>query len=87
MTLRRWFRVFSLFIHLLKDKRAYNETEEWYIEGRQRGIFFAWSILPFMNNISMQKHNRILTKIRHLIASNTNMSYCSDKYIKFKTTE
>lgn len=52
-----------------------------------RGIFFAWGILPFMNNTSIHKHNRILKMIGHLIASNTNMSYCSNKHIKFKTIE
>lgn len=50
-----------------------------------RGIFFAWGILPFMNNTSIHKHNRILKMVGHLIAANTNMSYYSNKHIKFKT--
>jgi len=49
-----------------------------------RGIFLTWSVLPFMNNISMHKHNRILKEVKHLITSNTNVSYCSDKIRKIQ---
>lgn len=35
----------------------------------------------------MHELNRILKKTRRLIASDTKLSYCNNKYVKFKTTD
>lgn len=43
--------------------------------------------LHTIHNISRHEINRIVKKSRHLIASNTKLSYCNNKHIKFKSTD
>lgn len=43
--------------------------------------------LHTIHNISRHEINRIVKKSRHLIASDTKLSYCNNKHIKFKSTD
>lgn len=43
--------------------------------------------LHTIHNISRHEINRVVKKSRHLIASNTKLSYCNNKHIKFKSTD